>query len=226
MEGDGGAREDRRRRRTRAALHGALERLIARVDYAAITVSLLSREAGVGRPTFYRHFAGVNALLVDRLNDDLVEQRALSARLIRDGVDWYEANVATCRFALEQIAAEPRLYRALLEESPRDAMTLYKEQIAALPTVAPFLADQEDDTAVALGVGTIAGAVSGFLLAWIESGLAPAPAGASELLVRLLPLEKGRAPGRRAARSSSGAAGPVRGADPADRRAEIHPAAR
>ncbi|KQT35200.1 hypothetical protein ASG29_03550 [Sphingomonas sp. Leaf412] len=204
MEGDGGAREDRRRRRTRAALHGALERLIARLDYAAITVSLLAREAGVGRPTFYRHFASVNALLVDRLNDDLVEQRALSARLVRDGVDWYDANVATCRFALERIAAEPRLYRPLLDgSSSTNAVTLFKDQIATLPTVAPFLAAQGDPIAEALGIGTVAGAVSGFLLAWIESGLTPPPAEASAFLIRLLPLGKGRSPGGRNARRSS-----------------------
>lgn len=72
---------DRRQRRTRVALHGALDRLIDRLPYADLSVSRLSDEADVGRPTFYRHFPDVSALLLDRLSGDLQEQLAVTRAL-------------------------------------------------------------------------------------------------------------------------------------------------
>ena len=98
-------RLDERQRRTRAALHAALGRLAERMEYSAIGVSLIAQEAGVGRPTFYRHYSGVDALLVDRLRGDLVEQRALAERLALARTPIRDAHVATSRFALERISS-------------------------------------------------------------------------------------------------------------------------
>ena len=174
-------RLDERQRRTRAALHAALGRLAERMEYSAIGVSLIAQEAGVGRPTFYRHYSGVDALLVDRLRGDLVEQRALAERLALARTP--------SRFALERISSQPRLYQALLDGSAgANAVTLFREQVAALATMREVLARGADRHVARLTVGMLSGAISGFLLAWIEGGLTPAPAVAAELLVDSLRL--------------------------------------
>jgi AcrR family transcriptional regulator len=182
-------RLDERQRRTRAALHAALGRLAERMEYSAIGVSLIAQEAGVGRPTFYRHYSGVDALLVDRLRGDLVEQRALAERLALARTPIRDAHVATSRFALERISSQPRLYQALLDGSAgANAVTLFREQVAALATMREVLARGADRHVARLTVGMLSGAISGFLLAWIEGGLTPVPTVAAELLVDSLRL--------------------------------------
>lgn len=182
-------RMDERQRKTRAALHEALGRLVARMDYADIGVSLLAQEAGVGRPTFYRHYASVDALLVDRLRDDLDRQHEWAARLVAQEMPVRDAHLAVSRYALDLIATQPRLYHALLDGSAgTNAVTLFKDQIAQLPTMAPYLSQAERAGVAGLAVGVLAGAVSGFLLAWIEAGLTPPPARAAELMVDFLRL--------------------------------------
>ncbi|PCG14687.1 MULTISPECIES: TetR/AcrR family transcriptional regulator [Sphingomonas] len=182
-------RLDERQRRTRAALHAALGRLAERMEYSAIGVSMVAQEAGVGRPTFYRHYTGVDALLVDRLRADLVEQHALAERLVQARTPIRDAHVATSRFALERIASQPRLYRALLDGSAgANAVTLFREQVAGLATMRDVLARAGDGHVARLTVGILSGAVSGFLLAWTEGGLTPPPSVAAELLVDSLRL--------------------------------------
>lgn len=159
------------------------------MDYADLSVSLIAQEAGVGRPTFYRHYASVNALLVDRLTDDLVRQRALAARLMEEGMSLRAAHVTISRFALEVIGVQPRLYRALLDGSAgTNAVTLFREQIAQLPAMQPFLAQAAGRGVTGLTIGMLSGAISGFLLAWIEGGLTPEPGTAAELMVDMLRL--------------------------------------
>lgn len=54
---------DRRSRRSRNALHGALMRLIHERDYETLTVQDILDEADVGRSTFYAHFSNKQDLL-------------------------------------------------------------------------------------------------------------------------------------------------------------------
>jgi AcrR family transcriptional regulator len=59
---------DRRVRRTRAALTGALMALMVEKDYASITVQDLIDRADVGRSTFYAHFTDKSDLLHEALS--------------------------------------------------------------------------------------------------------------------------------------------------------------
>ncbi len=54
---------DRRQRRTRQAIYRAFEELVADNHYASITVAQIIECAGIGRSTFYAHFATKDALL-------------------------------------------------------------------------------------------------------------------------------------------------------------------
>lgn len=178
---------DQRQLRTRAALHAALERLVERMPYAEIGISLLAKESGVGRPTFYRHFVDVNGLLIDRLAEDLAGQRVLAERLRDAGGDDRAAILAITQFALDCIVAKPILYRALLDGSAgANAITLFRHQMGELGTVLPYPTNKARRSHVTLTIAMLSGAISGFLLAWIERGLRPAPAEAAELLVALV----------------------------------------
>lgn len=183
---------DQRQRRTRAALHAALERLMARMPYSDIGVSLLAQEAEVGRPTFYRHFADVNALLIDRLGDDLAEQRALAQRLAAEQRDVRAAVQEITAHAFNRIVARPQLYRTLLDGSAgANASTLFRHQMIELTAILPYPTTDARRRHPALTIAMLSGAVSGFLLAWIEAGMKPAPQKAAELLIALvLPVEE------------------------------------
>lgn len=60
--------EDRRVRRTRAALHEALLSLMAEKGYDSVTVQDLIDRADIGRSTFYAHFTDKSDLLRDSLS--------------------------------------------------------------------------------------------------------------------------------------------------------------
>lgn len=60
-------RIDRRIEKTRAALSGAMFRLIGLHDWEEISVSRICAEANIARSTFYLHFASPTELLDDRI---------------------------------------------------------------------------------------------------------------------------------------------------------------
>jgi AcrR family transcriptional regulator len=62
---------DRRRRRTREALQSAFMLLALERRYHEIRIEDILTASGVGRSTFYEHFAGKDALLAASMNDAL-----------------------------------------------------------------------------------------------------------------------------------------------------------
>lgn len=178
---------DVRQSRSREALHATLERLIQTTRLQDITVSDLAREAGVGRPVFYRLYDDVNGLLADRMAIDLDRQFAIAEAHWRAyGPCLGVMRVATI-YSLEAIAARPMLYAALLDGSGgTNAVTMFRTQIARLMTLLPEPAHAAGPTPDHLRVGLIASAISGFLLAWIEGGLQPAIEDAAPMMEGLL----------------------------------------
>ncbi|GAA1316059.1 TetR/AcrR family transcriptional regulator [Streptomyces sp. NBC_00257] len=65
--------EDRRTRRTRRALGGALVELVLERGFSALTVEDITEQADVARATFYAHFKGKDDLFA-RVTSDLLEQ--------------------------------------------------------------------------------------------------------------------------------------------------------
>ncbi|GAA3135063.1 hypothetical protein GCM10010466_27370 [Planomonospora alba] len=101
-------------RRTRAALAGALIRLVAERDLSRISVADVAERAGVSRSTFYDHYRDVHELaeaactaMIDELIGSLPSPGPGSADPARDAARSLEAFFAS-------LAEHAGLYRALL----------------------------------------------------------------------------------------------------------------
>jgi AcrR family transcriptional regulator len=101
--------EDRRIRRTRALLQGALVSLMVEKSYESITVQEIIDRANVGRATFYAHFSDKRSLLSSRLED-------LRSELLRRQRESLAANNRGRGFSLS---------RAMLEHAS-DSLTLWR----------------------------------------------------------------------------------------------------
>lgn len=103
---------DRRRRKSRAALDGALLQLITTVPYAEITVEDIVRQADVARATFYAHYRDKEDLLA------AANQRLLAELMARVAdAAWQQPPVYTgsgIRTVLEHVDAHRDLYRVVL----------------------------------------------------------------------------------------------------------------
>lgn len=178
---------DARQQRSRRALHEALERLIETNDLSEITISALAREAGVGRPVFYRLYGSVSELLADRMSVDLDRQFGAAEQHWRiHGAGLGVMRIATL-FALDAIAARPKLYTTLLDGSGgTNAVTMFRAQVARLMTLLPGPPEGGLNVPDHLRISLIASAISGFLLAWIEQGLKPPSDEAAPIMEVLL----------------------------------------
>lgn len=99
--------EDQRVLRTRRQLEGALVALVLEHGFDAVTVRDLTRRAGVGYATFFRHYEGKEALLRALLEGVLAELVALLEPL---GADPAATGTVVFRHAGEHAD----LYRVLL----------------------------------------------------------------------------------------------------------------
>lgn len=80
--------KDRRVRKTRDLLHGALASLIHEKSYDAIVVKEILARADVGRSTFYTHFSDKNELLDSGIRDMLRASEATASMRSAGSADW------------------------------------------------------------------------------------------------------------------------------------------
>lgn len=91
--------KDKRVARTEKAIRAAFFKLLGDVDYEKISVSALSREAGVDRKTFYLHYKSIDALA-----DELLRERArLMVRSLIDGLHAQEGDRASESFMISEL---------------------------------------------------------------------------------------------------------------------------
>jgi AcrR family transcriptional regulator len=100
--------EDRRIRRTREALTGALLALVLEKRYGAITIQDLLDRADIGRSTFYAHYRGKDDLLL-RSFERLLEM--LDGCMDRDGPE--TRRVAPVRELFHHVGEVRAFHRAL-----------------------------------------------------------------------------------------------------------------
>ncbi len=108
---------DPRRRRTREALQSALTVLALRKRYQAIHIDDILLASGVGRSTFYEHYAGKDALLVATMDGAL----ALLADLPFGNADIRQATALLAHFQ-DNRAQASGLLRGIALRVIRDAL--------------------------------------------------------------------------------------------------------
>lgn len=179
---------DLRQQRTREALYAALIRLLSRMPYKEIGVADLAREAKIGRPTFYQHFPTIDAMLVERLDEDLAEQLTLVRREFAriDYSDEAYARLAT--FAFERVQQSAQLYKLILGgQAGGVAVARFQAQLAELGALLLTSSNtRAPDDLDALVRGYLSGAISSLLAAWLESGMQRSPEEMGRLFVDLV----------------------------------------
>ena len=76
-----------RKTRTKEDIKRALTRLLIRKDFSEITVSNLTKEAGINRGTFYLHYQDKYDL-IDKIIDDIFSEVMDQLPLDKDREDW------------------------------------------------------------------------------------------------------------------------------------------
>lgn len=166
------AREDRRIRRTRAALHQALIALVLERGYDAVTIKDVVDRANVGRSTFYAHYPSKEDLLTAEVDDLRVlltsRQRAALAR--RGAIS--ERSLGFSRTFFEHAQEYRDIYRALAGER---GATIVIARIRALLTglvreelvqIAPAMARAEIPRSALIQF--VVGALMSILTWWLE----------------------------------------------------------
>ena len=196
---EGGGRErrmlassDPRAVRTRQKLVDAFHAGIADGDLSSMSVSSLSRAAGINRTSFYSHFASPEDLAIHALSElfDVVGQADITARTthsipaaeasrraLQDIVDFvYQRRESYARVLGS--AAAPRLVQGVTEAFTERTV----ESLSRMPSL-PLGAD------VKVTARFLAGGVLGVIGAWlsVEDGPSRSPAELVEALVQCLP---------------------------------------
>ena len=107
--------KDRRVQRTHKRLLDAFISLILERGYNAVTIRDVVRRAGVGRSTFYTHFADLEELLVSRASGNWFRKFAADGRSERRPFGF-------TRPFLEHVHQQRRLWRALVGKRGGDAV--------------------------------------------------------------------------------------------------------
>jgi AcrR family transcriptional regulator len=176
----GSTRKDERVRRTRARIDAAFVELLRRRGYGDIRVSGIVKKAGVGRPTFYAHYAAKDDLLRSQLD-------RIVAPMLDRSPGAHPRLDATRLF--EHVRSDPRIYRALMGPDGGSAPRVLRDCFEARIRRALSL----DESA---GASLSRAAMSRFVAAslitviecWLERGAREAPRDVQALFARLATL--------------------------------------
>lgn len=177
---------DRRQRKSRAALQGALLQLIATKPYDAITIDDIAGTADVARATFYAHYRDKPAMLLEAGGDLITDlaQRIGAQEVSRPTV--FDGGAVSA--IVEHAGAHPHLYGLIL--SGRGGAEVRARVLSAFEQAATQALSRRAEAAgrsprVPLDVTTTAfvGALVRTVEAWLDAGMATPSA---ELVERFL----------------------------------------
>lgn len=177
-------RTDPRTRRSRAALESALWELIAERELSQISISDITKRAGVNRSTFYEHYTDVHDLAAaacSAMFDELIAATPMFGRYLAPRARSVE-NPLPRLFA--HVAEHAHLYRSLLgPDGSARVINHLLQRIAILahdnrsqaeagpPTHADDPADSPHDPEAAF----VAGALLGTVADWLNRGCPGTP---------------------------------------------------
>jgi AcrR family transcriptional regulator len=169
--------DDERIRRTRARIDAAFVDLLQRRGYASIRVSDITKKAGVGRPTFYAHYATKDALLRSQF------QRAVAPMLVLDREHPTRFD-ATHLFA--HIKSAPKLFFALMGPNGGIAPRIMRDSLEHRTQQLLALSSDRSDLRQAATARFVAYGLLGTLECWLEQGTRATPAQAQSLFAGLV----------------------------------------
>ncbi|MEU6749536.1 TetR/AcrR family transcriptional regulator [Spirillospora sp. NPDC046719] len=189
--------EDRRARRSRAALRAALLDLITERGLNRIAVSDVTKRADVNRSTFYEHYGDVHELAADACTQMFDELIAATPVLLPDGTPrQLDRGRAALTGVLAHIAERADLYRALLgpDGSARVADHLHQRLTIAVHVnlTRPAVGTHADDPARIAHdpvAAFLAGGVLGVATDWLRRGCPGTPEQLSAALMARLPID-------------------------------------
>ncbi|MEU2243706.1 TetR/AcrR family transcriptional regulator [Streptomyces sp. NPDC018338] len=163
---------DPRAARTRAKLRRALLDECAERPLAEVTTAALVRRAGVGRATFYVHYADLEALAVDACAD--VVRDAVDALHAWRGVPDPAAPPPALVAFFEGLAPHARLYRALLSPGGGGPLgQVLHQDLRARSLAERTLVGAPEPELIA---SAVAAAFAGVLADWLHGLVEGAPA--------------------------------------------------
>ncbi len=138
--------DDPRARRTREGLRTALLSLLADTEPERITVSAVAREAGINRATVYQHYADIDALVADAMEEALGHVARCAALCPLEAPNGEPPGQLVALFA--HVIEHDVLYRTLLAgdfaHRLREAVALELEKRFAVGARPPGTADIPD----------------------------------------------------------------------------------
>lgn len=155
---------DERVRRTRMRIDEAFVELLHRRPYGRIRVSDITKKAHVGRPTFYAHYSGKDALLKSQF-----ERRV--APMLKVGGEGPMLD-ATALFA--HVGSAPVLYKAMMGAEGGSATRVIRECFVARAGQAVATAPGTVDPAIAARF--VASTLVTLIESWLELGAKESPA--------------------------------------------------
>jgi AcrR family transcriptional regulator len=176
--------QDPRARRSKQALEAALLDLVATQDLAQISISDITKRAGVSRSTFYEHYTDVHTLAASACTvmfDELVTGSAMIDPRILDSDPPGEVPLIA---VFRHFAEHATLYRSLLGPDGSARVInhlLHRIQISAyanrrvVGTVTATFADAPGDTPHDPEAALIAGALVGTIVDWLHRGCPGTP---------------------------------------------------
>ncbi|MEU8621529.1 TetR/AcrR family transcriptional regulator [Streptomyces sp. NPDC048623] len=173
---------DPRAARTRAKLRRALLDECAERPLAEVTVAALVRRAGVGRATFYLHYADLEALAVDACAD-IVREAVDALHAWRGSPDPTTPPPALPAF-FEQLAPHAGLYRELLFPGGSGPLgRVLHQDLRTRSRAERALAGAPEPDLVA---SAVAATFAGVLADWLHGLIEAAPSEIAQRVWRLL----------------------------------------
>jgi AcrR family transcriptional regulator len=167
---------DLRIQRTKKAIMDAFLELLEKKDFTDITITDITTNAMVARPTFYLHYKSKDEVLAEYL-DDIFAEYMQEIHPVMDDVDQYALATALFR----QVKEHANYLSSLLEESTaviiQEKLHQYIQEVFALllkakmGTEAPLVNKRTNEYIVA----AIAGMVYAVIRQWMEDGMLETP---------------------------------------------------
>jgi len=161
---------DRRTVRTVAAIEAAAREALLEIPLDELTVAEVCRRAGVGRPSFYTHFASIPELVARTLTAEIDDELPIPDVEHVDDDHLERALTQNLATALESVARDRALYRAVFASSSSGVLRGVLEAAMEMRVRNIILIWQErgivGDVDLAVAVPFAAGGIARALEAW------------------------------------------------------------